>query len=406
MSKLDAERLLSKHGRNGNWRFKGLLLAHLPGSDVSRQDMAKAWPTPGQKGDYRFLSQNDDHDAESAMTETVVAEEGEDAYRALSLARDADTPKHLSASSIERDESSRALGGRLDDVIKRTLFAGSTPEEVDTLFRDQLLETVMAGAERRKVARDAANVINADTPRGDVPVASDEQFAPAVSQGSEIRDSRELYDTVSFDTEKHGQGARITDELIDTAMVDIIERQIEFVGAAVENSVNRSWLNTIVDDANGNFTAESSARGVPALNGAYGVVDGEDFTPDTYVTHPEFRTTLFDDSNIAFANRAGTDDVIRERVFDPLLSVEHYGASDATYDGSGSWGYAEGGEVGAITYDSTHVHVVTYAPGGSDIEIKEYEDPIRDLQGVNARLHHDTILTQERAVATVTDVTA
>jgi len=162
----------------------------------------------------------------------------------------------------------------------------------------------MAGAERRKVARDAANVINADTPRGDVPVANDEQFAPAISQGAEIRDSRELYDTVSFDTTKHGQGARITDELIDTAMVDIIERQIEYVGAAVENAVNREWLDTIVDDAGGNFTAESGSRGVPALNGAYGVVDAEDFTPDVYVTHPEFRTTLFDDSNIAFANRA------------------------------------------------------------------------------------------------------
>jgi hypothetical protein len=405
MSKLEAERKLQRHGKNGNWRFKGLLLAHLPGSDVSREDMARAWPTPGQKGDYRFLAANDEHDAETAMTETVVAERGEDAYRALSLARDADTPKHLSASSIEQDESTRALGGRLDDVIKRTLFAGSTPEEVDTLFRDQLLETVMAGAERRKVARDAANVINADTPRGDVPVASDEQFAPSLAQGAEIRDDRELYDTVSFDTTKHGQGARITDELVDTAMVDVIERQIEFVGAAVENAINRSWLNEIVDSAGNNFTANSGERGVPALNGAYGEVDAEDFTPDVYVTHPEFRTTLFDDSNIAFANRAGGDDVIRERVFDPLLSVEHYGSSDATYDGSGSWGYAQNGEVGAVTYDSTHVHVVNYSPGGSDIEIKEYEDPIRDLQGVNARIHTDTILTQERAVATVTDET-
>jgi hypothetical protein len=405
MSKLEAERKLQRHGKNGNWRFKGLLLAHLPGSDVSRDDMARAWPTPGQKGDYRFLAANDEHDAETAMTETVVAERGEDAYRALSLARDADTPKHLSASSIEQDESTRALGGRLDDVIKRTLFAGSTPEEVDTLFRDQLLETVMAGAERRKVARDAANVINADTPRGDVPVASDEQFAPSLAQGAEIRDDRELYDTVSFDTTKHGQGARITDELVDTAMVDVIERQIEFVGAAVENAINRSWLNEIVDSAGNNFTANSGERGVPALNGAYGEVDAEDFTPDVYVTHPEFRTTLFDDSNIAFANRAGGDDVIRERVFDPLLSVEHYGSSDATYDGSGSWGYAQNGEVGAVTYDSTHVHVVNYSPGGSDIEIKEYEDPIRDLQGVNARIHTDTILTQERAVATVTDET-
>ena len=402
MSRLDAERLLNKHGKDGNWRFKGLLLAHLPGSGVTAEDMARAWPRAGQKGDYKFLSERSDVDIETEMSETVIAERGEESYRALSVAKDAQTPKHLSSSDIEEGDGG-ALGGRLDDVIKRTLFAGSTPEEVDTLFRDQLVETVMAGAERRKIARDAANVINADTPRGDVPVGQDEVFAPSLAQGSEIRDDRENYDTVRFDTTKHGQGARITDELIDTAMVDIIERQMQFVGAAVENSINRTWLNTIVDDASNNFTADSDARGVPALNGAYGEVDGDDFEPDTYTTHPEFRTTLFDDSNIAFANRAGTDDVIRERVFDPLLSVEHYGASDATYDGTNEWGYDEGGEIGAVCYDSNHVHVVTYSPNGGDIEIKDYDDPIRDLSGVNARIFHDTILTQERAVSTVTD---
>ena len=404
MSRLDAERKLAQHGKKGNWRFKGLLLAHLPGSDVTPQDMAAAWPRPGKKGDYKFLAANEDHDADTAMSETVVAERDEPAYRALSVAKDADTPKHLGASDIEQSDDG-ALGGRLDDVIKRTLFAGSTPEEVDTLFRDQLLETVMAGAERRKVARDAANVINVDTPRGDVPVASDEVFAPSLAQGAELRDDRENYDTVRYDTTKHGQGARITDELIDTAMVDVIERQIEYVGAAVENSINRTWLNTLIDDASNNFTAESDARGVPAINGAYGEVDSDDFVPDTFVTHPDFRTALFDDSNIAFANRAGTDDVIRERVFDPLLSVEHFAASDATYDGANDWGYDQGGEIGAAVYDSDHLHVVTYAPNGNDIEVKEYEDPIRDLQGVNARIHHDTIFTQERAASTVTDET-
>ena len=404
MSRLEAERLLAKHGQQGNWRFKGLLLAHLPGSDVSRRDMAKAWPEPGKKGTYRFLEANERHDPETAMSERIMASRGEEAYRTLEIAESADTPKHLAQSDIRQSESGEK-GAELDTVIKRTLFADASPEEVDTLFRDQLVDTVMAGAERRKIARDAANVITADTPRGDIPVGQDEQYASALAQGAEIRDNSEGYATVRFNTTKYGQGARVTDELIDTAMVDIIERQIEFVGAAVENAINREWLNEVIDSAGNNFTADSSARGVPALNGAYGEVDADDFMPDTYVTSPQFRTTLFNDSNIAYANRAGTDDVIRERVFDPILSVEHYGASASTYDGVNTFGYNEGGEIGAAVYDSNHVHVITYAPNGEDIEVKDYEDPIRDLNGVNARLHADAVLTQERAVATVTDAT-
>jgi hypothetical protein len=182
----------------------------------------------------------------------------------------------------------------------------------------------------------------------------------------------------------------------------VIERQIEYVGAAVENAINREWLNTLVDNASNNFDTQGSDQGVPAINGAYGEVDDDDFMPDSFVTHPEYRTTLFDDSNIAFANRAGTDDVVRERVFDPLLSVTHYGASSSTYNsGSNTWGFSSDGELGAVVYDSDHVHCVMYSPDGNGITVKDYEDPIRDLNGVNARVHTDTIYSQQRAASTV-----
>jgi hypothetical protein len=400
--RLKAKRKLQQYGQEGNWRFKGLMLAALD-RDVSPEDVAEAWPSPGHPSDYRFLSNHPTREAEHEADRRVVAERGEDRHRMLRrFVKNADnTPKHLSDDPTT-ELGADTLGVHLDDAIPRMLFAASTYEEVNTLFREQLLETIMAGAERRKIARDAANVINAETRRGDVPVGEDETFAPEVGEGAEIRDDREDYDTVEFDTTKYGQGARVTDEMVDHAMVDIIERQIEYVGAAVENSINRVWLNTLVDNASNNFDTTGSDQGVPAINGAYGEVDNDDFIPDSFVTHPEYRTTLFDDDNIAFANRAGTDDVIRERVFDPLLSVTHYGASSSTYDsGSNTWGFANDGELGAVVYDSGHVHVVMYNPEGNDIQVKDYDDPIRDLSGVNARVWTDTIYSQQRAASTV-----
>jgi len=401
MTRLQAKRKLQQAGKDGNWRFKGLMLAALD-HDVSAEDVAKAWPTPSNPSDYRFLSDNSRYDAEAESNRKVVAERGESRHRMLKdhVATADNTPKHLS-SDPTKELDDGVIGTHLDEAIPRMLFSASTFEEVNTLFREQLLETVMAGAERRKIARDAANVINAETRRGDVPVGEDETFAPPVGEGSEIRDDRESYDTIEFNTTKFGQGARITDELVDHAMVDVIERQIEYVGAAVENAINREWLTTLVDNASNNFDTSGSSQGVPAINGAYGEVDDDDFIPDSFVTHPEYRTTLFDDSNIAFANRAGTDDVVRERVFDPLLSVTHYGASSSTYDGSNTWGFNADGELGAVVYDSSHVHVVMYNPEGNDIQVKDYEDPIRDLQGVNARVHTDTIYSQQRAASTV-----
>jgi hypothetical protein len=402
--RLKAKRKLQQHGKSGNWRFKGLLLAALD-SDVSPDDVANAWPNPGTPSDYRFLQSHGDRDADAEADRRVVAERGEERHRLLTdyVQDPSGAPKHLS-SDPTTELGSDTLGVHLDEAIPRMLFGASTYEEINTLFREQLLETVMAGAERRKIARDAANVINAETRRGDVPVGEDETFAPEVGEGAEIRDDREDYDTVAFDTTKYGQGARVTDEMQDHAMVDIIERQIEYVGAAVENAINREWLTTLVDNASNNFDTAGTDQGVPAINGAYGEVDDDDFIPDSFVTHPQYRTTLFDDSNIAFANRAGTDDVVRERVFDPLLSVTHYGASSSTYDsdaGSNTWEFDSDGDLGAVVYDSGHVHVVMYNPEGNDIQVKDYDDPIRDLNGVNARVHTDTIFSQQRAASTV-----
>lgn len=404
MTRLQAKRKLQQAGKSGNWRFKGLLLAALD-RDISPEDVAKAWPKPSNPSDYRFLRHHETRDPKDESDRRVVAERGEDRHRLLSdHVKNADnTPKYLS-SDPTKELDDGVLGTHMDEAIPRMLFSASTYEEINTLFREQLLETVMAGAERRKIARDAANVINAETRRGDVPVGQDETYASEVAEGAEIRDDREEYDTIQFDTTKFGQGARVTDEMVDHAMVDIIERQIEYVGAAVENAINREWLTTLIDDASNNFDTAGTDQGVPAINGAYGEVDADDFVPDSFVTHPEYRTTLFDDNNIAFANRAGTDDVIRERVFDPLLSVTHYGASGNTYDsdsGSNTWGFSADGELGAAVYDSNHVHVVMYNPEGNDIQVKDYDDPIRDLSGVNARVWTDTIYSQQRAAATV-----
>jgi hypothetical protein len=62
MTTLTAKRKLQQHGQDGNWRFKGLLLAALD-RDVTPEEVAEAWPNPGHKSDYRFLSGYSQRDA-------------------------------------------------------------------------------------------------------------------------------------------------------------------------------------------------------------------------------------------------------------------------------------------------------------------------------------------------------
>jgi len=412
-----AQATVARHmASGGNWRFKSLLEAALPGSDITPREMARAWPDPGKKRDYRHLRAAG-KDPEEEMSARMLGEKGSQTYRQLSRAADVgkkDGAKHLSESDVKELEDGNVLGMHTDHVCQRMLFAGADREEVDVLFREQLEEVIVEGAQQRQFARDAVNVINADTRRGDVSLPEDDGFARPTAQGSEIRESRENYTTVEWNTEKYAQGARLTDELVDQANVDLIERNMQFLGRNVENAINRIVLHELVDNAMGSVdrVAESDSPNYKALNRAIGEVDENDFMPDTYVSNPEFRTALFEDEGIRFADRSGSDETVRQREFDPLLDLDHQGASARTYlddgdeetgwqSGDNVWGYDEAGDVGSVVYDSDQIHLVLYAPNGQDIEVKDYEDPIRDLTGVNARVHADSIWTQQRAGATV-----
>lgn len=390
--RLDAQRKLRQHGQDGNWRFKGLLLAALPGSGVSREDVAKAWPT--KPSEYRFLQANDGYDPEIESKRSVVVEEGSDEHHLLS-----------DFAGDELDEIGNDLHeAHLDRSIQHMLFSASTVEEVDTLFRDQLADVVAEGAQRRQAARDGAFVFNADTTEGSVTVADDRTYnydsdSGGIAEGGIIGDDREGYTTVSWDCVKVGTGARVTDEMVRHAQVDLIERQIRHVGETTENDINRIWINELIDNAGESHTAaDADSRGVQALNGAVGEIDANDFESDTFVTGSDYRTELFGDGNLVEVNRAGQDAELRERELARVMGIDHLPMSQAAYDsGEETFGFESGGDVGSVVYERDRMWLVIE----QDIEIKDYEDPIRDLQGVNARAWADATYAQSDAAAQV-----
>lgn len=391
MTRLDAQRKLRQHGQTGNWRFKGLLLAALDGSGVSASDMAKAWPKT--KSDYRFLQANETRDADEERERMFLAEDG--------------SPEGHLLTEYAGDATEEVEDGihqaRADDAIRHMLFAASTPEELDVLFREQLADVVAEGAQRRQQARNGAFIFNADTNTGDVTVADDRQYyydssGDGISEGGRIPEDREGYSTVAWDCVKIGNGAIVTEEMVRHARVDLIERQIRHVGETTENDLNRIWINELVDNANAQHDTAGSSQGVPSLNGGIAEVDKNDFQPDTFVSHPEYREELFNDSNLVYVNRSGQDTELREREVERLFGVDHLPMNNAAYDsGSNTWGYAADGEFGAVVYQRDHLWLVIE----QDIEVRDYEDPVRDLQGVNARAWVDATYAQPDAAATI-----
>jgi hypothetical protein len=78
------------------------------------------------------------------------------------------------------------------------------------------------------------------------------------------------------------------------------------------------------------------------------------------------------------------------------------GVDDDQWDAANNtFGFENDGELGAVVYDRQRLHLFLYAPNGQDIEVKDYDDPIRDLQGVNARVHADAQFSQARSASSI-----
>lgn len=388
----DARRELAKFAKSGtNVRLAGLYLAHpeVP-SGFSEKEVARAWPT--HDSDYRMLG----------MDRRQGHSDPEKQYR---LSEDSAEYRQLSDATNKSDWNDGPFDGKIihsDRAIKRALAFEDSIANLDVLFRQEIQETVIEGARQAQIARDAANVINVDRSRGDHPRGPDDAFAPSVAEGAAIPDDAGEHDTVTWDTEKHGQGMRATEELLNQALVDVIARNIEYLGRSCENAVNRIWLTELVNNAG--ITVDTSAednRGVAAINEAIHQVELNNYMPDTVAGHPTFTKTLFDtaESNaiIPFAQESGSDEGLRDRVAFPLLGLEGFRGSGNTYDpdGSNTWDYSGAGETGAVVYDRESLYLYLFR----DVEMKEYDDPVRDLEGVNARVEVDCTLGQPDAAA-------
>lgn len=407
MSKTKAKRQLANFARTGrNWRLMGLFTAHpdVP-SGISEKDMSRVWPH--NNSEYRRLGAAD-NPHRLYLADKSYSVDAEEATRTLGYEDDDATPyRKLSSAVNESDWNEGAFGEKTihaDRAIKRALAYEDSVANLDVLFRKEIFDTVIEGARKEEIARDATTVYPVDRDQGDHPRGQDTKFAPNVAEGAAIPDDAEQADTVSWDTERFGQGAAATDKLVRQSLVSVIERQIEWIGHSVEMKNNRLWLNELLDNVDSSNDVDSSSennRGYASVNEAIHQIELNDETPDTVVQHPTFTKTLFDTAEanaiIPFAQEFGDDEGVRDRVAFPLLGLEGFRASDGVADGSTTWNYTTTDEFGAVVYDSDRTGMYLF----NDIEMKEYDDPVRDLQAVNARMEVDHVWHQNSAGARI-----
>ena len=415
----EVERLLKQYWReDGNPRLKGLFLAGMSNSEATSQQVAEAWPTAPDERD-RLLSARDDGGMGVPRSQQ---------YRPGSHHTDFESrPESGVARTLARDEfgdkegMKRFLAGDAsmdkDTYIKRALLQNA-PTELDTLFREELETTFIMGAQPRKIFRDAANVRTVSRQKGDLPRESDEPYANVGGYQDEIGTGEQGFDTVPYDLKKISLGFEIPDELQAQSEPDAYESLARGVGAAVENTLNRICLVELVDNAGETVDADvggtEDLSAVQALNAGSTAVDLNDYgEADTAVVHPEFEQAIFDDTNVVYANRSGETQPVQDRQMGSIMGMDRYKSSSGSYnnagetktlDPDGTWGYDGADEIGAVTYVQEHFNLILW--NQFDMEMRTYEDPIRDLEGANIRTWCDAEFGQSGAASTITHSTS
>lgn len=385
-----ARKLEATRRQGGNWRLRGLLLALSDQYDA--QTIGRAWPRtrPSTTRDLVQLHRRHGDTHEHAVARTLY---DNDAIR--------------SGETVPRDE-----------YISRALTADSYTE-LDVLWREELLETVQAGAATRKIARSATTVTEVNARKGDLTVPGQQPFAQPTSGSDSAPFDEENYSGVNYDCEKFEQGFAIEEELIDQAEVAQVERQIEAAGMAVENAINRQHLINIVDNANLNQGSVGTEATVQSILEAMENVADNDFDPaNILILHPELRTELADDPALQLLDFTPEDrdadqrdlqesatDATR-RATGPQIFIH----SSATYNGltnenvsnaGNTWGWESGSEIGGVVYGSPFCHTVIY----EDVSVSELTTPItdiRDIQGGVARAYTDSVLASGDAASRIT----
>ena len=257
-----------------------------------------------------------------------------------------------------------------------------------TLIQTAVYDTIVKGATPAVCMRQAVPVWPMAGNAMTVNIGATKGYASEVAEGAEVPRTTEhpTYQTITC--KKYADRAEITQEMIDDAVVPVIQYELEVAGLRLENALNRVVLDAMTtasvviqhDCAGANLGMGAVAGASTQLNGAG--LNGTDL-----VMCPELKTILMKD----FLPSAGyfeLGDTAKTGKLGTFLGLNMYMCNAVpTAGASAAWDYDANDDIGGFVLDRSAYGAIGMR---QDITTVDYKDPIRDLVGliVKARFGH------------------
>ncbi len=269
--------------------------------------------------------------------------------------------------------------------------------ESTSIIQEEVLRTVIAGAEKFKVIRDAgvgwyptkSNALR-------VPLGEAQRNADEVAEGAVISDRTQDYGKRDFTIVKYGVKPRISFEMIEDGLVDVVAEEIFYAGAAVENKLNYDALTALATNA-GNTTkagqvgSGTAGTGLSILKYAKKMLKQDGFFADTVIMNSDFEADLLANTVLStpyYAGGPGAGYVMQGELPSKLLGMKWFVTDNGstTVDGTYPWEYNSDDDVGAIVMEARRGCGVAMR---RDRTVKKFEDIVRELQTITVTMRCD-----------------
>lgn len=302
---------------------------------------------------------------------------------------------------LENPEFIARLGeDTVNEITKKQLLETDAINE-SSLLLEKVLETVYAGAEPFRCMRDVLPVAKTDKYVTRVVTSSAAGYAEEYAEGAEVADVTTDYDYTEIKSKLVMTGTKISNSLIEDSLFDIVELEIEKIGARLENKLNRDAVLAILSGADsGNDVDPNTATfTVSHVADAIGKVKQNNYFADKIVWHPYAEAQLWKDSNLVYVNRAGTDETLRSGKIGTLLGLEPYTTSVTTGDSTYYWDTTDGdNHFMAFVLDSKNAGLITMR---RDISVKNADNILSDTVTVVGAMRYGVGVIRSDAIARI-----
>ncbi len=275
--------------------------------------------------------------------------------------------------------------------------------ESTSIVAEEVLRTVIAGAEKFKVIRECgAAMFRPKSNSLRVPLGEAQRNADVVPEAAEIKDRTQNYDYRTFSIVKYAVRPRISYEMLEDGLVDTVTEEIFYAGASLENKLNYDALTALATNAGNTTTQGSGATAGTALSvlrQGKNLLKKDGFFADTLIMCSDFEADLLVNSNISQANQAGGAEAIRQGVLpSQLLGMKWYVTDNGstTVDGSHPWAYDSNADVGAIVMEARRGCGIAMR---RDRTVNKFEDIVKELKTITATMRCDVNYMHADAVA-------